>query len=213
MALFSFITCNPLQIYGQSKPRIARVIYTLDDDPRTPETKKLMRQESPQLGFESAKQARSYVLLRNIKSLRLEFLAPAPEVIEEESEGKKIKSAQTKPAKKQKKDQKMQTYAHWPLARDKDKDGQRTEKIRNLPRAVKVYLQYRDPFDGLIKPYEFLFAVYNYQAPTELMGVQIVQDLLDNTNDGDDSGLNASPIPVKSGARTSTPGLPIKVHP
>lgn len=185
MALFSFITCNPLQVYGQSKPRIARIIYTLVDDPRTPGTKKLLRQESPQLGFDGAQQARTYVLLRNIKSLRLEFLAPAPQVIEEESAEKKTKPAQTKIDKKQKKDQKMQAYASWPLARDKGKDGQRTEKIRNLPHAVKVYLQYRDPFGGVIKPYEFLFTVYNYQAPTELMSVQIVQDILEHTQDAD----------------------------
>lgn len=181
--LFTFITCNPLQVYGQTRPRIARVTYSLVDDSRAPGMMKLLRKESSQLSFESGKDARSYVLLRNIKSLRLEFLAPEPEVKEKKPEAKTEKDAlkQQLQDKTKKEKKPLQVYKSWPIAREKAKDGKKEkgEPLSDLPRAVRVFLHYYDSYDDVIKPFEFLLPVYNYRAPVELMDIEIMQNLED----------------------------------
>lgn len=202
--LFTFITCNPLQVYGQIKPRIARVTYSLADDSRAPGMLKLLRKESPQLGFESGKDARSHVLLRNIKSLRLEFLAPEPEAKEEKKVAAKTEKdalkqqLQNKPKKEKKP---LQVYQSWPIAREKVKDEkEKGAPIRDLPRAVRVFLQYHDPYDDVTKPFEFLLPVYNYRAPVELMDIEIMQNLEDLEDKDKDKGDAKSQAGGKSGS-------------
>ncbi len=107
----SFVTTNPLQIYwgeksGSAKPRIARVMYSLQEEknPRNNAKKsyRLVRQESPLLDWDQFKADQSikeYTLADNIKSLMVEYSAV---VVPEEKAGKPTQAEGTKvPAKKE----------------------------------------------------------------------------------------------------------------
>ncbi len=71
----SFITSNPLQVYGESKPRVARVIYSLEPMPASlPGSFVLYRQESIDLDYRKTKtQAPKYALISDIRVLNLTY--------------------------------------------------------------------------------------------------------------------------------------------
>lgn len=70
----SFITLNPLQVYGRAGARIARVIYSLVPQTGQIDSFVLNRQESPDLDYNLAKQqAPSYALIDGIRSLNLTY--------------------------------------------------------------------------------------------------------------------------------------------
>ncbi len=164
---FTLVTCNPMQRYHKSVPRIARVIYSMKEDPRRRGTYVLSRQESQKLGLDADKNARSYVLLRNIKKLRMEFLAPVPEMEAKEPVDRKIKpEVPTEPE--------LKWYQSWPARMEQQ---EKAKKIKDLPRAVKISLDYLDPYINMVRRYEFLIALYNYEAPAELLNIQIMQNL------------------------------------
>ncbi len=68
----TFLTCNPLQVYGDVKPRITRVVYTLQAD--QPNSWSLFRQESIDLNYIAAKASlENYNLINGIKKLVLTY--------------------------------------------------------------------------------------------------------------------------------------------
>ena len=69
----TFITANPLQVYGNAKPRLARVIYTLV--PQTQEgTFALCRQEASDLDYKQAKEeAQTYILAEGLRCLKFTY--------------------------------------------------------------------------------------------------------------------------------------------
>lgn len=73
---FTFITCNPLQIYGQAKPRIARVSYKLQEKEKG--SYSLMRKESSSIIFGTEKDSVEYEVISDIKELSFEFIIPVP---------------------------------------------------------------------------------------------------------------------------------------
>ena len=73
----SIITCNPLQIYGESKPRIARVSYKLKENKNIKNSFTLFRQESLQLKYGEDKKAIEYEVIDNIKELTITYLVPS----------------------------------------------------------------------------------------------------------------------------------------
>jgi len=165
LSLFSCITCNPLQVYKQIKPRIARIIYTLKPDPMRSGTYQLLRKESKKLGFNADKKARSFILLHNIRSLRLEFLAPEPEKkpsLSLSKDQERVKKDQPEKAEKKKKERPkpLKTYTKWPIKESKNGD-------RDLPQFVNVFLDYYDPYENVSRNYTFVFPLFNYKAPTE----------------------------------------------
>jgi len=154
-----------LQVYKQIKPRIARVVYTLKPDPITPQAYQLLRKESTELGFSAGKKARGFVLLRNIRSIRLAFLATEPEKkekkkLEKHEPGKKLQSKKIEPEKKkEEKPKPLKKYTVWP--------PEKKDELWDLPQFVNVMLNYYDPFEDMTKTYTFTFPIFNYRAPGE----------------------------------------------
>jgi prepilin-type N-terminal cleavage/methylation domain-containing protein len=155
LALFSFITDNPVAGYHQSKPRIARVTYTLKPE-RGAKTYTLWRKESLKLGMKKDEHAREYKLLNHIESLRLELLAPAP-VEEKAAPQKSDVDEKTKAAP-------LKIYKSWPI-NESDKDSKKTSK--DLPQFVKVYVRYVDALEHRATDYEFLFPISCFRAPSQ----------------------------------------------
>jgi prepilin-type N-terminal cleavage/methylation domain-containing protein len=71
----TFVTTNPLQVYGVSQPRIARVQYQLLPDKDHKNAFKLTRQESLRLSYDKFQESnpREYVLADNIKNIIVEY--------------------------------------------------------------------------------------------------------------------------------------------
>ena len=222
LALFSFITCNPLQVYKQIKPRIARVFYTLKPVPGEPQTYQLLRKESNQLGFDVDKDARNFVLLRNIRSLQLTFLAvehkkekkseKAEQDKKKQSDKKgadktqKAKSSTDKKAEKEKPEP-LKTYTIWPPK--KEKEG---KILGDLPQFVNVALEYDDPFEKVTKTHTFTFPIFNYRAPGEdvlnvplMLQERLKKDEDENVKEGTMSGALKA-IEKGVGSKTSKSG-------
>jgi len=168
LSLFSFITCNPLEVYKQLKPRIARVSYSLQKDDKG--RFNLLRRESDKLGLKYAKAGRPYILLRNIRSLKLVFLATEPEkkkAEKTEEDNKKVQPGQKaapieeKNKEEEKKPKPLKEYDSWPI-KEEDK-----EPMRDLPEFVKISLVYYDSFEDRDQKYEFMMPVFNYKGPSE----------------------------------------------
>lgn len=71
---FSFITSNPLQVYNESKPRVVRVIYTLEPEIEHAGSFELKRQEGLELDYEAVKKnTPAFVIISGIKSLKLTY--------------------------------------------------------------------------------------------------------------------------------------------
>ncbi|HBR70698.1 TPA: hypothetical protein DIC20_01285 [Candidatus Dependentiae bacterium] len=173
----SFITCNPLEVYKQIKPRIARVTYSLESDPLQKGQYKLIRKESKKLNLGAIKEERGFVLLNHIKSFRLELLATEPPEEKEEKKAtqkKEEKSADKKTSEvkkeqkeeiKEEKPRPLKSYTEWP---PEEKEKSEKKKLpRDLPEFVKVFLTYADPFVSIDKKYEFVIPIFNYRAPTK----------------------------------------------
>lgn len=219
LALFSFITCNPLQVYKQIKPRIARVVYTLKSVPGEPKTYQLLRKESNQLGFDVDKEARNFVLLRNIRSLKLKFLAVEPKKnkkqLEKAEQDKKKRSSKKelnktqadtsadKKAEKEKKTEPLKTYTIWPPK--KEKEGR---ELGDLPQFVTVVLEYDDPFEKVTKTHTFTFPIFNYRAPGEdVLNVPLMlQERLKKDEDEENAGTSGGLVQAtgrRSGSQTA----------
>ena len=71
----TFITDNPLQVYGDSKPRVARVIYSLMPEENIANSFVLSRQESSNLDYKEVREdSRSYTVISGIRYLILTYL-------------------------------------------------------------------------------------------------------------------------------------------
>ncbi len=163
LSLFTFITCNPAIGYHQVKPRMARVLYTLTYE-RDSKTYTLKRTESEKLGLKSAESdGRQYTLLRNIVSLRFEFLAPKTEEKKEQFSQEtqnKSENQQTAPP--------LVTYTSWPIKISSEGTDKENKKIgQDLPQFVKILLTFREPVDQGEKKYEFLFPIFYFRAPSK----------------------------------------------
>ncbi len=135
---FSFLSCvtsNPLQVYGEAKPRVARVLYQLVEQAgnlRGPKSYKLVRQESLNLNFkvpQKEKDAKGYELSRNIKSISAEYI-----VIPQKKE-KNAKEGQKKEPSKEKSDYKI--FKQWGPEQIKKAN-------RNIPHFVNITISFWD---------------------------------------------------------------------
>ncbi len=85
----SFITTNPLQVYwstkaGSAKPRVARVLYKLKQEPKPktgPQLYSLIREETGNLEYDALgkEHAKEYVLAQGISGMTVEYTAVLPE--------------------------------------------------------------------------------------------------------------------------------------
>jgi len=96
--LFSFVTSNPLSVYGHMVPRVARVVYQLIPEKQRsgePLSYALFRTEYKELPFEEPKEKSSegIKVIGGIKSMLLEYEVK----VAEEKEGSKEKEGEKKP--------------------------------------------------------------------------------------------------------------------
>jgi prepilin-type N-terminal cleavage/methylation domain-containing protein len=136
----SFITTNPLQIYwggkaGSAKPRVARVLYALQEEknPRKNAKKsyRLVRQESPTLDwdqFKSNEGIKEYTLSDNIRSMQVEFSA----VLIPQEKGKEAKPAETNAAKGPTKKE-IQKKKDWSGKIEDESQGDKSASAKKLP--------------------------------------------------------------------------------
>lgn len=140
--MFASLTCltdNPLQVYwsdrtGAPRPRIARIRYSLSQDPKTEKrpTYTLYRQEAYTLDNDvfqkdSEKSARAYALVTGIKELKLTYW----QEIEVE---KDVKTGETTKKEKAKEVKKLTA---WDLEKEQPPKG---SFIRPLPIRIQVHL-------------------------------------------------------------------------
>lgn len=160
----SFITNNPACAYGNHKPHIVRVTYTLERESGK-STYTLKRQESAKLGPKFVRKERAYQLLNHIVSLKLDFRAPQP--VEKEKTAKPQDSSEQKTAAP------LITFDSWPPEQKKSE----TDAIRDLPQFVHVYLTYQNPVDEQIKKYEFSYQIKCYRAPSQaILNVNLIHE-------------------------------------
>ncbi len=89
----TFITCNPLQVYGKQTPRIVRVMYQLIPDEKNKGTFVLQRQESQELDMElfREKSPRKYKVIDNIKTGKITFKTPVIKQKQKKSDKSQVK--------------------------------------------------------------------------------------------------------------------------
>lgn len=136
----TFITCNPLQIYGQTKPRMARVTYRLKEDKQIKGSYSLFRQESAQIIYGAEKNVIEYEVVNNIKELLISYF-----IIPDE------KGKEAKPVNE------------WKSDESKKQEKETTPKI---PQYVTVKVNFWDN-DRHLKDqlFEFKYMIYSFIAP------------------------------------------------
>lgn len=153
----TFITCNPLQVYwsanaGKAKPRIARVMYRLEQDKQNKNSFNLMRQEGQDLYIENykpggTKTIREYQMIDGIKSFAVEYWAVEQKKEEEKKPDAKKeykKTTQWQPEDKEKAAQKKE---------DKKEDKKEPKKF---PDMLHITLSLWDALKQRSVEYEFL---------------------------------------------------------
>ncbi len=93
----TFITTNPLTVYESTKPRMARVLYTLEQEEDDKNSFRLLRSESEDLSYallSKREKTSGYVLVDGIKSLIVEYSSYPEEKGEAKKEGDKKELSQ-----------------------------------------------------------------------------------------------------------------------
>lgn len=143
--LLTFITNNPMSAYwgaktGRAKPKIARIVYRLEEDSNRENSSTLYRQEGAKLEFEpyskaeGVSQIRAYPLAEGIKELTVKY-----RVVLEEEEEKGTREEQAEKAGKKKKEKKKETqfktFDQWNLEKEMPKNVK-----RRIPNVVDIKL-------------------------------------------------------------------------
>lgn len=163
----TFITCNPLQIYGQATPRIVRVTYKLKSSKDLKDAYSLFRQESLDLNYKA--QAIEYELTDNIKELSFEYTVQVKEK-ENKEKLKDIKEEQKKQKPKQ-----YKTFDSWNF------DGSNKENPYMIPLYVKVKVTlWEDNLHTREQAFEFKYEVYAFdsQIPRKSKGQRILERVM-----------------------------------
>jgi prepilin-type N-terminal cleavage/methylation domain-containing protein len=156
---FTFITANPLTIYGEAIPRIVRVLYVVEADKKKSGLWNLVRYESTELDNAVFKDKQSkgaikgYAVLHNIEKFTIECSA-FKEVKQEGKESTQEKKTQDKkePEKKE-----LERFSKW-------NDQQRLKDKQNLiPSSVEI--------KGVIREFKkevdfnLVIPIFAYQNP------------------------------------------------
>lgn len=166
----SFITTNPLQIYwggkaGSAKPRVARVLYKLQEEknPRKNAKKsyRLVRQESPMLDwdqFKSNEAIKEYTLASNIRSMQVEYSA----VLLPQEKGKEEKPAETDKAKGPAKKE-IEKKKDWSGKVEDDTQKDKPKRLPLAPQLAQIDIVFWDEKQQRSTPFSFTIRI-----PSEL---------------------------------------------
>jgi len=157
LALFSFITSNPMHVYGKQKPRIARVTYSLVPEKQRgggEKTYTLFRQESSDLLFKKLKEKgeRGSELVMRVGRMSLEFTAK-PAKQKEDNQKKKDEKEKEQEAK-------YETFSTW--------GPQEIKKLkRELPNIVTTTITFWDVPRKRKKKFVFKTAIVTDTVQTD----------------------------------------------
>jgi type II secretory pathway component PulJ len=163
----TFITNDPLVVFvskdvGETKPKVARVQYTLRPEPEKKDSYVLFRQESKELDLAEYKNVRSYEVIGGIKRCVVKFIAK----IEKKSE-KKAGAADEKAGKEENKiSYEYKELPEWVSEQKKEKSGE-TEKDKKpefprIPYRVEFKITLWDKQDKRDKDF-----VMNFEIPVD----------------------------------------------
>ena len=159
----TFITSNPLQVYGQSKPRIARVPYLLKEDKQRKGSYTLFRRESNKLEY-AHKSAVEYEIIDGIKEFKIDYLAP---IKKDENLPDKEKKEQinTQTPKKEKKAPELKTYNEWKFEDKKQVAQKEKQDTFLIPQFVNVkVVLWQDYEQTREESFEFKYFIYAFES-------------------------------------------------
>jgi len=176
LSSLSFITNNPMQVYGQSKPRIVRVEYALEPDKIDSKMFNLVRRQSLEFELEKfkASEPRPYTLATNVKSMTVEFFAAKEEEKDKkknQKKGGKAEPTKEKQGEQEKGDKKEEKKAPEliSLTEWNDEVSKNNKEINPdfLPLYIKVELVLRltnDSDSDATRTYTFYYHIYAYES-------------------------------------------------
>lgn len=168
--VLTFITTNPLASFwsdtaGQSKSRIARVVYRLEPDKNNPPLFRLMRQEGMDLDFKqyesgAKKQIQALEVARGIKAFSLTFMVEDEPDKKEKSDSNKsvpgVAPTPTTPSAEPKKTITYKTLDEW--RGEEKKDASTGKKEPKIPRFVRLKLTLTDTKKKREENFEYIFS-------------------------------------------------------
>jgi len=159
LGILTFITSNPLQVYwskqvGKAKPRVARVIYRLEEDKKNKGSYTLFRQESYELDYDAIqpgekKAARLYELADGIKSFAVSYM-----IVEKSKDD--VKEGETEKKKEYK------TVKEW---KDQKVDDEKEEEENQVPNLVRISITFWQADKERSKTFEFTIPVLADVSP------------------------------------------------
>ncbi|OGB96853.1 hypothetical protein A3F06_00570 [candidate division TM6 bacterium RIFCSPHIGHO2_12_FULL_36_22] len=163
MKSLTFITNNPLQVYGESKPRMVRVEYYLEPDTNNKHLK-LFRRESIEIEMDAFKEAnpRAYQIADSIKQFSLEFLAAKQP---KQKQGEKNEKEKKKDGEEERKEvPELVPFAEW-----NDSILKENKELYQdlLPVFIKVELelwQSKNPDEEQTRHYTFFYHVFAFDS-------------------------------------------------
>jgi len=172
LELLTFVTSSPIPMYGVAKPLIARVAYKLVPDKvrgKQPPSFTLFRQEDKQLDFgafkaKGQKGIRSYELIKNIKSMSVEYTVTVKKQEQQKKQtgksaaGKKSAFVSAKAPSDKQEDRGKPEYKKFPQWTEKEIKETKRQRPDFCVFTVELW-------DNLKKSSEdFKFSVYIFQG-------------------------------------------------
>lgn len=162
----SFITNNPLQVYGQSIPKIVRVEYSLEPD-EDGVSFNLFRKQSEKYGLDGFKEAdpRGYKLLGDIKSMKVDYFAiKKPDEEEQKKQAAEKKEEDDEPERKR-----IPEHIWVPIWNDEVQETHKEIIPGFLPLAVHFTIEVfsaRDKNRESFKTYNLYYMIYAFDSGT-----------------------------------------------
>ncbi len=159
----SFITNNPLQVYGESKPRMVRVEYYLEPDENNSKQLKLYRRESNKIEMAEFKDAdpRSYQIAAGVKQFSLEFYAAKqPKKKEKKKEDEKKKEGE----EARKEVPELVPFAEWNDSTTKENKELYQELLPIFLRVDLELWESSNPDEDQSRKYTFFYHVFAFDS-------------------------------------------------
>lgn len=153
LKFFTFITSNPFQPYGDFKPRIARVCYSVEKD-SSGEYYNIFRQELSELDYSRYEKEKvsKFIILKRVKNIKIKYF-----YFEAEKENKK--QQESKPEKKE--DKPLKETGVWNYPRKKENSD--NEKLPKIPQFIELFITLYDL--NLARESDFVFRYVVYGQP------------------------------------------------
>jgi prepilin-type N-terminal cleavage/methylation domain-containing protein len=164
---FTFISANPLTVYGESAPRRVRISYALERQKEGKNIFKLVRYESSEVDYkkfqekQKSKAIKGYDILTNIRQLEIQCFVPKPEVEEEKEKKGEDQKSLKQPQKKEKKKPKKIEYEKtslWPV-KEKEKKAQAL-----LPQWIEIKGEITDARQKKEIPFQMFIPILTWNS-------------------------------------------------